>query len=600
MGQLQALSTLPLSSANASMLSQVKALSTVSGGSWLGVPYQFLPSGGPSDSAFLGTYNTSIGSATPAQLATLSTQSAAYPITNEFFGPVFLALQAVVFYGLGVPTDLLWQTIIGVNILSPVNLYSFGSNAQPNDMFSFDAATLSSQVTGPNPPLSGETAYLVASAAGRTPRPYYVCNMGMHVNVPGSTVQPLVPVQATPFITGIFGTPSPNVTDANGLPPGGGGVTSFAFNSSLVSASGSTAVVNQARQWSLTDIAGTSSAFFADLLKNQLKIWENNPIEFLETLARYAVEIYDWIKSHLPSALHAEANAHVARMLAAPQAEALSFQIPNPEDLIPQYGYWPVLNPTVVANPVLDTFADGGSLENTGVNALLAYSDIKGLISCVNSQQPLVGGLFGVSDGKGGYIPGTYIVVDDAIPPLFGYQPYGAGGLGQTSGYQLYVGGSFVDPNNAAYANNQVFPSASFPALLQGLWAAANNGGNNAAPAIFTQTLSVLPNKWFGVAGNTQVTAVWCYLNYCAGWMNQFSNNPAVTQIINNEIAQSGFPNYQTLNTNLNATQVNLMSNLAAWMIVQEETTNKTFSTLFNNASSAETHSEADVFASQT
>lgn len=578
MGQLQALSYLTLSSANAGMLSQIKALSTVSGGSWLGVPYQFLPSSAPSDSAFLGTYDSNIGSVTKAELAKLSSQSAAYPITNTFFGPVFLALQAVLFYNLGVPTDMLWQTIVGINMLSPVDLYNIGSNMQPNDMFSFDAQTLSSQVTVPNLRLRDETAYLVASAAGRTPRPYYVCNMGMFVNMPAVS---LVPVQATPFMTGIVGTPKAN--DANHLPPGGGGVTSFAFNSNLASVNGGNVSVNQTRQWSLTDIAGTSSAFFAAILKQFIE----DPAELIALALLYRTEILEWIEKHLPLAVQTNAKAMITNIQAQSQTADFSIhfpKFPNPAELIPQYGYWPVLNPTVVTNPVPNTFADGGSLENTGINALLAYSDIKGLIACVNSEQPLVTGAYGIADGQGGYLPGTYVIVDDSIPPLFGYQPYADGKKHACKGYQPYVGGSCLDPDNAAFANNQVFPSAAFQTLLQNLWAAANNGGSNATPAIYSQTLQVLPNSWFGVQAKSQVTIVWCYLNFCYGWLDLFSNNQAVTALIKREIAEDSFPNYKTLNTNLDATQVNLMSNLAAWMIVQEETTNQTFSNLFNNA----------------
>ena len=53
MGQLRALDTLELG--GQSLLSQTKAISTVSGGSWLGVTFEFLTSG-TSDSAFLNDY----------------------------------------------------------------------------------------------------------------------------------------------------------------------------------------------------------------------------------------------------------------------------------------------------------------------------------------------------------------------------------------------------------------------------------------------------------------------------------------------------------------------------------------------------------------
>ena len=67
------------------------------------------------------------------------------------------------------------------------------------------------------------------------------------------------------LITAVVGTPSAAV-DANGLAVGGGGVDSFAFSSSFLSQSGSTAQLTQPRPWSLTDITGTSSVSGATLL----------------------------------------------------------------------------------------------------------------------------------------------------------------------------------------------------------------------------------------------------------------------------------------------------------------------------------------------
>ncbi|HKF49273.1 MAG TPA: hypothetical protein VKB38_18075 [Terracidiphilus sp.] len=580
MGQLQALSYLTLN--GTSLLGQIKALSTVSGGSWLGVPYEFLQTGSPADAAFLGTFNPNIGSETLQQLGILAPTSAAAPVTNWVFSPVFLALQAVILYEIGVPTNMLWQTIIGMNILQPAGLFQFGANLQPTDMFSNDSNTLKADVTGPNPSLAGETAYLVASGSSRTPRPFLACNMAMLVNEPGTKVKSFAPVQATPFITGIVGTPKG--TDQNGLTPGGGGVTSFAFNSTLQSVSGSQVSVGQTRQWSLTDIAGTSSSFFAGVLQNQIQQWEDNPLQFIWDMAQYIQDIYNWIYSHLFGTSRMQAKAFVARTETAPTiASAAAWSFPNPQDLIPQYNYWPVLNPKAVTNPQATGFADGGYLENCGINAMLAYDDIKALISFTNSQQALVRGAYGISDGKGGYLPNTNIVVDDAIPPLFGYQPYGNGDINECNkGYVLYAGATCVDSLAQGYANNQVFASDQFPALLQGLWAAANNGGTNAGPAIFQQTLSVMPNSWFGIPANKEpVTILWCYLNYLQPFVDQFANNPEVAGFIQNDITQYNFPNYLTMNTDLTATQVNLMSSLAAWAVVLEDQNNSTFTKLF-------------------
>jgi hypothetical protein len=58
-----------------------------------------------------------------------------------------------------------------------------------------------------------------------------------------------------------------------------------------------------------------------------------------------------------------------------------------------------------VQQPVPTGFADGGSLENTGINGVLAYADIDSVIAFVNSGMPIQLGQFGVSDGHDGSFP---------------------------------------------------------------------------------------------------------------------------------------------------------------------------------------------------
>ncbi len=560
MGELQALSYLTCN--GSSMLSQVKALSTVSGGSWLGVPFSFLPSGGPTDTAFLGAYNANISSATMTQLRQLSAENAAFPVTVTMFAPALLAVQALLLYIVDVPPDMIWQTIIGVNMLLPPRLYVPGSQFAPTDFFSYDSQTLSA-ITNANPSLSRDTAYLIASGTSRIPRPYLVCNMAMLISETGQQVPALAPVQATPFMTGVVG--SPTGTDANGQTPGGGGVTSFAFNSSFLNMSGTSVRVTQSRQWSLTDIAGTSSAFFADAVADLIADWQQNPAKFVEVVIEYLDDILEWIERHLTGDMQAKAAEFVRRNMSLPLGDAAtSISLPDPGVLIPEYDYWPVANATVITNPQNTEFADGGSLENTGINALLAYSDITALIAFVNSEQALV------QDSQG------IIKVDDAIPPLFGYQPYS-----DTDGYVLYAGHTIGNQQTLGYVNNKVFNSEDFATLLQGLWNAANAGPSNQCPAIYTQTLPVLENTWFGIQSRTSVTIVWCYLNLIQPWVTQFANNMTVASFIANDINLNGFPNYQTVNTNLSAAQVNLMSNLAAYAVVQDDAANKTFTNLF-------------------
>ena len=69
MGRLRALNKITAN--GQSLLAQAKALSTVSGGSWLGVPFIYLPPGSPSDAAYLGPWIEDQSTLTPAILAQL-------------------------------------------------------------------------------------------------------------------------------------------------------------------------------------------------------------------------------------------------------------------------------------------------------------------------------------------------------------------------------------------------------------------------------------------------------------------------------------------------------------------------------------------------
>lgn len=159
---------------------------------------------------------------------------------------------------------------------------------------------------------------------------------------------------------------------------------------------------------------------------------------------------------------------------------------------------------------------------------------------------------------------------------MFGYQPYGAGKPGN-EGYVPYdTGGPGRYP---IFANNQVFDRAAFPALLQGLWEASGRE-THASPAVFSQRLSARPNKWFGIAAAREVTVVWNYLGYVRNWAALFDDNKPVQAIIEAERATNGFPNYSTIDTNLSATQINLVANLTAWSVNEAEKA-RAFSRLF-------------------
>jgi hypothetical protein len=576
MGQFRALKQLTVN--GAPVLGQVRALSTVSGGSWLGVPFIFLPPTAASDNAYLGPYVADQSTLTPAELAVLPAGNAGTPSTSPLFSIELLALEAFLLYEvLGVAPNMLWQTLIALHILAAHRLSSPTAKLTPDDTFTLNATTQAASVTNPaaNPPLNpaivGEIIDQFASGAARVTRPYLICNTSMFLDQNG--VLPLAPVQSGGLITGILGTPSG--TDASGLPVGGGAITSFAFNSVFASDAAETATVAQARQWSLTDAVGASSAATAYALQNQLAIWEKNPPEFAAEVVKFADELLQWIRSHLPVEQQNRARAALQRYATATGTVdlfALKFSFPNLQDLDPKYYYWSPAHAQTVQQPVPTGFADGGSLENTGINGMLAYSDIDSIIWFVNTEVPIRVGQFGVSDGQGGFIPNTQFIIDESIPPLFGYKPYEAGGLGEYKGYVPYT--DTTNDDYSAYSSNQ------FPALLQGLAAAAGAcfTTNN---AIFAQSLTVMPNAWFGITGGKTVRVVWCYLNFAQRWADLFASNPDVMALVNAARTSSNFPHYNTLDTSLTATEVNLLSNLTCWAVINQATT---FTELFASA----------------
>jgi hypothetical protein len=593
MGQLRALNTLKTADGR-SLLGQARALSTVSGGSWAGVPFEFLTAG-TSDEDYLNGYVADPGrlvpTATPGAtvaetLDALPPGNIAMPVSKEDFAPEFLAIQVLLLHQVAeVPIPFLWQTLIGIHVLRPYGLYTPQEHLMPNSLFSYDAATLERDVTGPNPSLAQETAHLFAQGPERCHRPFLICNLSMFLRETGSDFELMAPVQGTPIFTGIVGTPEG--TDPNGVAAGGGGVASFAFNSALDAVDGEQATAAQTRQLALYDIVGTSSAFFAEVLENLFAIWRADVDQLIEKIDQDLEKILGWIEDVFPKELRAKLPAFLDRaamnaLRADPLARGLLQRelvtwLDEVRVLTPEYGYWPVRD--AVAAPAIKPtrFADGGDLENSGVASLLAYDDIDNVISFLNSDAPITLAAKGVIDADGNEIPDTRIAVDQALPLLFGYQPYDP-----ERGYVLYAG-AVLGPGTASFQHNQVFPAKDFAAVLRGLWAAIGNegppvpegsglGSADLRPAIFKQRLEVLPNPWFGVRGQRSVNVLWCYTNRVRAFYD--ATSPAVQAILgpfDQPGSEDSFPHYSTVRTHLSATEINLLANLTAWSVANAE-----------------------------
>src|SRR6185295_7188461 len=163
MGELRALSYLQLD--GQSLLSQTKALSTVSGGSWFGMTFTFLPAA-TSDAAYLNDYVPDPGRLVPTAttgysqaetLDELPKDNIGNSVSTELFSVPALAVEAFLLYKiLHTPLDFLWQALIGGHILAPYGLYNPARHGLPDSLFSWDQKTLQSQVTGPNPALGKE------------------------------------------------------------------------------------------------------------------------------------------------------------------------------------------------------------------------------------------------------------------------------------------------------------------------------------------------------------------------------------------------------------------------------------------------------------
>ena len=582
MGQLRGLSYLQLN--GQSLLSQTKAISTVSGGSWLGVTFEFLTAG-IADGAYLNEYVPDPGRLVPTATAghspaetldVLPEGNIGNSISTDLFSIRALAVEAFLLYKLlGTPLDFLWQALIGAHILWPYGLYNPGRHALPTSLFSWDQGTLQSQVTGPNPELGNAPAHLIAGGADRTRRPFVICNTAMFLIEPGTVYQPLAPVQATAFMTGIVGAPTGK--DANGRVPGGGGVTSFAFSSNPTAVQGTAVTISQQRQLALTDIVGSSSAAFAEGLKNLFATWEQDVQQFVQSLEKLADELWDWIKkrfSHLD--VIADLVEDAAKILERPAKRleprvelatagdlaSLKADFQALQGLIPQYQYWPVagVQPYPQTNPT--GFADGGSLENSGVNAMLSYSDVGNIISFLNSSTPIAAASLGMIDADGKEVPNTRVIITENIPPLFGYQPYNP-----QRGYVLYAG----DPNPTfpQGRNSQVFEAYRLAEVIQGLWAASGSGTNTGG-ALYKQTrLAVQENAWFGVRGEGRtVNVLWVYPNRDSSWFDLLS--PGVQALLNpfsDPTTFNQFPHYGTLDTDLTAQEINLLASYTAWMV---------------------------------
>lgn len=306
------------------LLRHVRALSCISGGSWFAVPFTFLPERFD-EQRFLGPYVAHPGElrwqegTAPGDLRSLHGENFGVPLARFDLSTVNIVAKALRDRHEGVVGSRLWTRQIGEQLLAHFDLARFG-RLLPSDCFAADEAMAMAMAR------SGSTLpqpYLMRSSQ-MMPRPALI--VGASLRVQGYDGQPtLAPVQFTPWMSGVFGS---QIGTLGGREVGGGGISSFAFGGQWLTGSRERPRVELHSPLSLSDVAGISSAAYADGL-NDVGLTDLSPA--LVYFSPY------WSR---PAGLHA-------------------------------------------------VLADGGSLDNTGIANLLAYDDIDAVLAMVNAPAPV-------------------------------------------------------------------------------------------------------------------------------------------------------------------------------------------------------------------
>jgi hypothetical protein len=237
--------------------------------------------------------------------------------------------------------------------------------------------------------------------------------------------------------------------------------------------------------------------------------------------------------------------ADIAGISSAAPAYTLEEKHPELNGLVPRYPYWPVSNRE--SNPVQTyRYADGGSLENLGVNSQLARG-IRKLIVFVNTDTAVE------KDDKG------IINISSDIPPLFGYQPYS-----YKNGYVPYSKSNPGSSSTRVFRHNKVFDGSPFGDLCTALYEAKHKGG----ALLVKQTLQVQPQAWFGVEGGFSVDILWVYNERVKWWWDNL--HTLVRDYLDLE-SRFDFPLYKTVSQlHLDASEVNALAHLSCWNVVAE------------------------------
>lgn len=215
----------------------------------------------------------------------------------------------------------------------------------------------------------------------------------------------------------------------------------------------------------------------------------------------------------------------------------------------PEFSYWPAVQ---IGDEAATTysFVDGGDLENTAIIPLLRRQ-YPVILAFVNSEYP-------IGSTSDHCVQG----IDGQISRLFGRNPL--------------CDSSPRSPCSVATCSQhdtQVFPTAQFDALAEGLAACKANG----QPTFFQDTYTIVEPNSFDIAGypdGGQVIVLWFYNDINLEWKNKLP--PTIQSLLSSTNPTDylvNFPNYATVFQNkasdgipelllLTAQQINLLANM--------------------------------------
>eukprot|EP00928_Gymnodinium_smaydae_P011186 TRINITY_DN14155_c0_g2_i1.p1 TRINITY_DN14155_c0_g2~~TRINITY_DN14155_c0_g2_i1.p1 ORF type:complete len:608 (+),score=63.25 TRINITY_DN14155_c0_g2_i1:102-1925(+) len=191
---------------------------------------------------------------------------------------------------------------------------------------------------------------------------------------------------------------------------------------------------------------------------------------------------------------------------------------------------------------------DGGSLENTGLLAMLQRKAAKVAVF-LNTAGPITSDI-DLCDVP----PGTDLsnAATSDLSCLFGY---------------------CTDGNQPGwiYGSIQVFAREDYAPLLCQLQTAKNSG----KAAVAMQTLNVLPNTWWGIEGGRQVSVIWTYLETVRDFEEALPDETRMAIREGSSGPFADFPQYKTSGqnppqaTSLTVEQINLLAAQMEYSVLQ-------------------------------